>query len=158
MTLRLDSLALPGKDPRVTVTEQIERSDLSGETSSHKGWKASIVTYTCKVPFDDAPGNLGALRNFWWSKDTNGEPQVYQVEAALLEALGIHCARFTDFFKAIPDEKLELYHVTMTMIEARSIPERASPPSPLSPGRGGAQLGGWMQFRAGGEVPPSGVG
>ena len=68
MTLKLNGIPLPGKDPCISVQEQIERGDLSGETGatagSHRGWKAAVITYTCKVAFDQA-GALAALRGFW---------------------------------------------------------------------------------------------
>ena len=87
MILNLNGIPLPGKDPRISVTEQIERGDLSGETSatagSHRGLKAEAITYTCKVAFE-AAGALAALRGFCTTADDAGEPRAWQVDAPFL--------------------------------------------------------------------------
>ncbi len=87
MSLKLNGIPLPGKDPRVSVQEQIERGDLSGETSatagSHRGWTAALITYPCKVAFEEA-GALASLRGFWATADDAGEPRAWQMNAPFL--------------------------------------------------------------------------
>jgi hypothetical protein len=65
MPVLLDGQALPGLDHRVTIAEQIERKDLSGETSasvgSHGGWKPAVVEVHCLVDME-RPGDLADLR------------------------------------------------------------------------------------------------
>ncbi len=71
-TIYLDDTPLPGFDHRLTVLDQIESGDLSGETSStarsHKGWKPAVLTVSLKIRMSD-PGQLAELRRLWHQVD-----------------------------------------------------------------------------------------
>jgi hypothetical protein len=162
MTLRLDGDALPGRNPRVSVQEQIERADLSGGTSDtagvHRGWKPAVISYSCEVPMDEAATVLAALRRAWHTTDSGGAPYVWIVTHPLLEALGIDRAIFADFFKVAPDGRKRLYNVTMNLLEVGSIPGRSGerapapnesvddPSAALTPAGAGGTVEKWLAY------------
>jgi len=134
MTLLLDGAELPGLDHRVTISEQIERKDLSGDTSasasSHGGWKPALLSVRVWVDME-RPGDLAALRLLYHAADEDtGVPVLYEVSEPTAEAMGIHRVRFTDFFKVAPLERERAWEVEFTLIEERSIPERTEARQP----------------------------
>jgi hypothetical protein len=129
MAVLLDGQALPGLDHRVTIAEQIERKDLSGETSasagSHGGWKPAIVEVRLLVDME-RPGDLAELRRLFHRADeASGAPAVWPITEPAAQAMGIHRVRFTDFFRVAPQERMRVWEVSLTLIEERSVPERA---------------------------------
>jgi hypothetical protein len=141
MALLLNGQALPGLDHRVTIAEQIERKDLSGETSastgSHGGWKPAIVEVRLLVDME-RPGDLAELRRLFHSSDeASGAPAVWTITEPAAQAMGIHRVRLTDFFRVAPQERQRVWEVSLTLIEERSVPERAEErrpePSAASP-------------------------
>jgi len=129
VTVLLDGQALPGLDHRVTIAEQIERKDLSGETSasagSHGGWKPAVVEVRLVVDME-RPGDLAELRRLFHSADeASGAPAVWTITEPAAQAMGIHRARFTDFFRVAPQERMRVWEISLTLIEERSVPERA---------------------------------
>ena len=134
MTLLLDGAEIPGLDHRVTVSEQIERKDLSGDTSasasSHGGWKPALLAVLVVVDME-RPGDLAALRLLYHSADeASGVPVLYEISEPTAEAMGIHRVRFTDFFKVAPLERMRAWEVAFTLIEERTIPERTEARQP----------------------------
>ena len=132
MTILLDSVELAGFDHRLTVTEQIERKDLSGATSatagSHGGWKPAMIAVTCRVRMDD-PVSLAALRILWQTRAAGSNagsetPRVWQITHPTCKAMGIGRAQFSDFFKVAQAERERLWEVAFTLIEVKSIPGR----------------------------------
>jgi hypothetical protein len=129
MTVLLDGTVLPGLDHRVTIAEQIERKDLSGETSasagSHGGWKPAVVEVRLLVDME-RPGDLAELRRLFHSADeATGAPAVWTITEPAAQAMGIHRVRFTDFFRVAPQDRMRVWEVSLTLIEERSVPERA---------------------------------
>ena len=140
MSLLLDGVRVPGIDHRVNVSEQIERKDLSGDTSasagSHGGWKPAIVSVKVLVDMKD-PDDLAALRLLYHATDGSlGIPKLYEISQPTCQAMGIHRVRFTDFFKVAPRQRERVWEVSVTLIEERGIPERTearqSDPAPKS--------------------------
>lgn len=128
MTLLLNGLEVPGLDHRVTIAEQIERKDLSGETSasagSHGGWKPAVVEVRCLVDME-RPGDLAELRRLFHAADkATGAPAVWTITEPAAQAIGIHRVRFTDFFRVAPQDRMRVWEVSLTLIEERSVPER----------------------------------
>lgn len=128
MSLILDQTPLPGHDPRLSVQQQIERRDQSGDSSSsaatHGGWKPKIFTYTCKLRFAEADA-LGKLDTLWRSVEgATKEPKVFTAAHPLLTALRVEKLKFTDFMKIAQDGENLVWAVSLTLIEASSIPER----------------------------------
>jgi len=130
MAVLLDGQVLPGLDHRVTIAEQIERKDLSGETSasagSHGGWKPAIVEVRCLVDME-RPGELAELRRLFHRADeATGAPGVWTLTEPAAQAMGIHRVRCTDFFRVAPQGRMRVWEVSLTLIEERSMPVRAS--------------------------------
>lgn len=138
MTLLLDGNPIPGKDHRVTAQGQIERKDLSGQTSataaSHGGWKAWLLQVSVKVPMED-DGDLlllrilfqtqqGALEGF--SITGTGKPKVFEITEPTANAMGIFKVRFSEFFRVSQREREKLYEVQFTLIEEGGIAEKAA--------------------------------
>ena len=134
MTLLLDGAELPGLDHRVTISEQIERKDLSGDTSasagSHGGWKPAVLSVRVLLDMEK-PGDLAALRLLYHTADEiTGVPRLYEISEPTAQAMGIHRVRFTDFFKVAPQERERAWEVNFTLIEERTIPERTEARQP----------------------------
>ena len=160
MALLLNGQALPGLDHRVTIAEQIERKDLSGETSasagSHGGWKPAVVEVRLLVDMEH-PGDLAEVRRLFHNADeASGAPAVWTITEPAAQAMGIHRVRFTDFFRVAPQDRLRVWEVSLTLIEERSVPERAEErrpaPAAASPAAPSAlQTTGGQPAAAGGD-------
>ena len=160
MTILLNGITLPGLDHRVTITEQIERKDLSGETSfsagSHGGWKPALVSVRLLIDMEH-PEELAALRaHFHLADETSGAPALWTITEPTAQALGIHQVRFTDFLRVTSAERERMWEVTFTLIEEKSIPERSEarrpPPTEAQPGDpGGLQTTAGQPATAGGD-------
>jgi hypothetical protein len=81
-----------------------------------------VLQVRCKVDFD-----LNALRVMFEATDqSQGQaraPRVREITEATAAALGIFQVRFTDQFRASPDETLRRWEVVFHLVEVRSIPE-----------------------------------
>ena len=137
MTLQLDETDLPGLDHRVTAQGQIERKDLSGQSSSgassHGGWKAWILQVSVKVPMRSEI-DLILLTELFHAREGGldgefapagtGKPKLYEINEPTANALGILKVRFSDFFRVSPRERERLWEVNFTLIEEEGIPAR----------------------------------
>ena len=144
MSVLLNGSSLPGLDHRVTIAEQIERKDLSGETSasagSHGGWKPAIVEVRLLVDME-RPGDLAELRRLFHAADeASGAPAVWTITEPAAQAMGIHRVRFTDFFRVAPQDRMRVWEVSLTLIEERSVPERAEERRPVPAAASAAAL------------------
>jgi len=124
----LDGKQVPGYDHRVSVTEQIERGDLSGETSttaaSHKGYKPAVVNVRCKVRMED-PEQVSQLRRLYHTLDDAGQaPRVWYITEPTASAMGVFRVQFSDFFKVEPQDGPRVWDLSFALIEVRSIPEK----------------------------------
>jgi hypothetical protein len=156
MAVLLNGQSLPGLDHRVTVTEQIERKDLSGETSvsagSHGGWKPALVSVRLLIDME-TPAELAALRALYHQADeATGVPALLSITEPACGALGIHRVRFTDFLRVTPSERQQAWEVTVTLIEEKSVPERAETRRPAPAAAQGAAPSG-LQTTEGKAAP-----
>jgi len=129
VTVLLNGRPLPGLDHRVTVTEQIDRKDLSGDTSasagSHGGWKPALVSVRLLIGME-TPAELATLRGLYHQADqVTGAPALWSITESACGALGIHRVRFTDTLRVAPADRQQAWEVTVTLIEEKSVPERA---------------------------------
>ena len=126
MTIRLAGAAIPGFDHRLSVDEQIDTTDMSGEGNSgmtgHGGWKPALLSARLFVRMDQ-PADLVALRLLFHARDEGTDtPKVWEIEEPTANAMGVSKVRFTEKFRAEQDGARELWVVEFTLIEARSIP------------------------------------
>ena len=126
MTIRLAGSAIPGFDHRLSVDEQIDTSDLSGEGNSgtvgHAGWKPALLSARLFVRMDQ-PSDLVSLRLLFHAReDGTDTPKIWEIEEPTANAMGVSKVRFTEKFRAEKDGARELWVVEFSLIESRSIP------------------------------------
>ena len=127
MQILLDGTPIPGYDHRVSVTGQIERGDLSGESSttgaSHKGYKPGVVNVRCKVNMD-RPADVLTFRALFQQLDPEtGAPAVWDITEPTATAFNIRRVQFTDFLKIEPQDGPRVWDVSFALIEVRSVPQ-----------------------------------
>jgi len=150
MDIYLDGDKLPGYDHRVTAQGQIDRKDLSGESSStaaaYAGWKPWLLSVRTRIDFD-RPDALLELRTMFEaaqeteqttpsfdafgtpitevSTATTLVPKLWEITDDTAAALDIFHVRFADAMQVEPDAEQRRWEVTLHLVQERSTPEKA---------------------------------
>jgi len=148
MTILMDNTPLPGFDHVVTVREQIESADLSGETSldadAHGGWKPAMIEVRCQFRYDRLL-ELATLRGLFHAREAGTDaPKVYEITENTCLAMGIRKVRFTEGLRVEKMGGRDLWSVAFTLKETSGIParteERAEPAAEETPQIPGATI------------------
>lgn len=127
MTLLLDSLAVQGKNLKVTGGFKIDSDNLGGQTSSTasnlKGFKPTQLTVSLQIPYKNKE-QLQSLINIARTVTTGGKRKVYRIVNETAAAFGMKQVQFTDNFSARQDDVLKQWQIQFNLTEYISVPER----------------------------------
>jgi len=116
-------VTVPGKNLRISVTLDLERKDLSGQTSqcsfAGAGVKPQKVSVSLQLPVTDAD-KLTALAEAAKAVDKNNNPLVYAVGDNLCAAMNIREVIFNGPLRATESDGLQAYDVSFELNEYNS--------------------------------------
>ena len=125
--LALDGEAIPLKNMRVTISQQFQDKDQSGQTSatskSEQGAKGKELRVNGEVPFNDIK-TLARIFTLANSTDSSGKRKVYRVANDVARALNLREASFTGTIDAPPQDGRMSWAVTFTLTEHLSVQEK----------------------------------
>ncbi|EAB8055730.1 hypothetical protein EXB42_19235 [Salmonella enterica subsp. enterica serovar Agona] len=126
-TLALNGEAIQLKNMRVTITQQFQDKDQSGQTSSttksEQGMKGKELRVSGEVPFK----NKEILRRIFElasATDTSGQRQKYRVAHEQARAVNFREATFTGTLDAPQQDGKMSWLVTFTLTEHISVQEK----------------------------------
>ncbi|NCH87040.1 hypothetical protein EHJ13_06200 [Cronobacter dublinensis] len=125
--LALNGEAIPLKNMRVTVSQQFQDKDQSGQTSAttkaEQGAKGKELRVVGEVPFKQIStlSRIFALAN---ATDAGGKRQVYRVANEVARAVNLREATFTGTVDAPPQDGRMSWLVTFTLTEHLSVQEK----------------------------------
>ena len=123
----LDSYKVPGKNLKVSVSLQISKKDISGETSgtdtADAGTKAKELTCT----FDASFKKVGLLKKFITvaqKKDAEKDQHKFMISDDLAEAMDIRQVTFVGDIRISESQGLQSWSVSFTLREYLSVAEK----------------------------------
>ena len=151
-TLALNGEAILLKNMRVTVSQQFQDKDQSGQTSattkSEQGIKGKELRVSGEIPYKN-PEILRRIFELGSATDASGQRQKYRVAHEAARAVNFREAPFTGTLDAPPQDGRMSWLVTFTLTEHISVQEkreaRASGKTKTvkqTAGSGGGQNGG----------------
>ena len=151
-TLALNGEAILLKNMRVTVSQQFQDKDQSGQTSattkSEQGIKGKELRVSGEIPYKN-PEILRRIFELGSATDASGQRQKYRVAHEAARAVNFREATFTGTLDAPPQDGRMSWLVTFTLTEHISVQEkreaRASGKNKAvkqTPGSGSGQNGG----------------
>lgn len=151
-TLALNGEAILLKNMRVTISQQFQDKDQSGQTSattkSEQGIKGKELRVSGEIPYKN-PEILRRIFELGSATDASGQRQKYRVAHEAARAVNFREATFTGTLDAPPQDGRMSWLVTFTLTEHISVQEkreaRASSKTKAvkqTAGSGGGQNGG----------------
>lgn len=126
-TLALNGEAIQLKNMRVTITQQFQDKDQSGQTSSttksEQGAKGKELRVSGEVPFKDK-AILRRIFELASATDASGKRQKYRVSHEQARAVNFREATFTGTLDAPQQEGKMSWLVTFTLTEHISVQEK----------------------------------
>ncbi|MCE9890907.1 hypothetical protein LZ634_19700 [Kluyvera intermedia] len=126
-TLALNGEAIPLKNMRVTLTQQFQDKDQSGQTSattkSEQGVKGKELRVSGEIPFK-ARDVLSRVFELATATDSSGQRQKYRVAHELARAVNFREATFTGSLDAPQQDGKMAWLVTFTLTEHISVQEK----------------------------------
>ncbi|EHM47038.1 baseplate complex protein [Yokenella regensburgei] len=126
-TLALNGEAIPMKNMRVTLTQQFQDKDQSGQTSattkSEQGMKGKELRVSGEVPFK-SPGVLKRIFELASATGSDGQRQKYRVAHEVARAVNFREATFTGTLDAPQQDGKMAWLVTFTLTEHVSVQEK----------------------------------
>ncbi|VAL31659.1 Uncharacterised protein [Enterobacter hormaechei] len=126
-TLALNGEAVLLKNMRVTVSQQFQDKDQSGQTSattkSEQGIKGKELRVSGEVPFKN-PEILRRIFELGSATDASGQRQKYRVAHEAARAVNFREATFTGTLDAPPQDGRMSWLVTFTLSEHISVQEK----------------------------------
>lgn len=126
-TLALNGEAIALKNMRVTLSQQFQDKDQSGQTSatskSEQGAKGKELRVNGEIPYKDVKtlARIFALAN---ATDATGKRQVYRVANTMARAVNLREATFSGTLDAPPQDGRMSWAVTFTLTEHLSVQEK----------------------------------
>lgn len=118
---------IPGKNLKVTVSSNLARKDLSGQTAStdtaNEGNKAKKISCALLVEMK-YPEQLETLQSVSEAVTSSGDPEVYTLSHLLCNTMKIRQVIFSDTFEAVECEDLRAWNVKFNLKEYNSVPEK----------------------------------
>ncbi len=125
--LTLNEIRIPGHNLKVRSNFRIESKELSGMSSasdrSEEGIKPMTLTVTLEIPYKKQD-DLTRLITLARSVDDNGSMTIYRIVNAIAEACKIREVTFTDNFNVAEHDQLNLWQVSFTLAEHRTVAEK----------------------------------
>ena len=125
--LTLNGAKIPGHNLKIRANFRIETKELSGMSSasdrSEEGIKPMTLTVTLEIPYKKTE-DLTRLTTMSRSQDDNGNMTIYQIVNTIAEACKIREVTFTDNFNVAEHDQLNLWQVSFTLAEHRTIAEK----------------------------------
>lgn len=125
--LLLDDYTVPGFGLTVSLTLPIKDEDASGDSSStakaKKGDKAKKLEVRINIRFKDE-AKLAALVAKAEAM-SSGDGQLFTVTNRVANAAGMRQGRFSGDLKVDPQQGLDMWTVSFSIAEHKSVPERA---------------------------------
>lgn len=126
-TLALNGEAILMKNMRVTLTQQFQDADKSGQTSdttkSEQGMKAKELRVSGEIPFK-TPNVLKRIFELATATDSAGKRQKYRVAHDVARAVNFREAMFTGTLDAPQQDGRMSWLVTFTLTEHVSVQEK----------------------------------
>ncbi|OAT46261.1 phage protein [Kluyvera georgiana ATCC 51603] len=126
-TLALNGEAIPLKNMRVTLTQQFQDKDQSGQTSattkSEQGVKGKELRVSGEIPFK-ARDVLSRVFELATATDSSGQRQKYRVAHEMARAVNFREATFTGTIDAPQQDGKMAWLVTFTLTEHISVQEK----------------------------------
>lgn len=126
-TLALNGEAIPLKNMRVTLTQQFQDKDQSGQTSattkSEQGAKGKELRVSGEIPFK-SPDVLKRIFELATATDSSGQRQKYRVAHEMARAVNFREAMFTGSLDAPQQEGKMAWLITFTLTEHISVQEK----------------------------------
>ncbi len=118
---------VPGKNLKVSVSQNLSRKDISGQTSSTstvtEGNKAKKISCALIIPKIN-PHDLEELNAVAEAVLENGDPQIYMVSHDLLNVLKIREVVFSDTLDSSESADLQAWEIKFSLTEKSSIAEK----------------------------------
>ncbi|MGY3895455.1 baseplate complex protein [Aeromonas enterica] len=125
LTLDGQPMALLGM--KVSLSMQYKDKDQSGQTSSatssEQGTKAKELKVTGLIPFKQA-ADLTALFALAGANDSGGQRHIYRIGSQLARAVKIRQVKFAGTISADEQDGQMAWHVSLTLREYNSVPEK----------------------------------
>ncbi|EPG9693452.1 hypothetical protein L9F39_000810 [Klebsiella aerogenes] len=126
-TLALNGEAIPLKNMRVTLTQQFQDKDQSGQTSattkSEQGIKGKELRVSGEIPFK-SPEVLKRIFDLASATGSDGQRQKYRVAHEMARAVNFREATFTGTLDAPQQDGKMSWLVTFTLTEHVSVQEK----------------------------------
>jgi len=127
ITLALNGEAIPLKNMRVTLTQQFQDKDQSGQTSattkSEQGVKGKELRVSGEIPFK-SPDVLKRIFELATATDSSGQRQKYRVAHEMARAVNFREATFTGSLDAPQQDGKMAWLITFTLTEHISVQEK----------------------------------
>lgn len=119
--------SVPGKNLKVTVTGNLARKSLSGQTAStdtaSEGNKAKQVSCALLIEKKN-PNDLKQLKEIAEAVNAAGDPEVYTIGDELCNAMQIRQVIFSDTFEAAESDVLRSWDIKFNLKESKSVAEK----------------------------------
>lgn len=126
-TLALNGEAIPLKNMRVTLSQQFQDKDQSGQTSStaksEQGAKGKELRFSGEIPFKQ-PEILKRIFELATATDAGGQRQKYRVAHEMARAVSFREATFTGQVDAPQQDGKMAWLITFTLTEHISVAEK----------------------------------
>ena len=144
-TLALNGEAIQLKNMRVTVSQQFQDKDQSGQTSatskSEQGAKGKELRISGEIPFKN-PEILKRIFELASATDSSGKRQTYRVAHEVARAVNFREATFSGMLDAPQQDGKMSWMVTFTLAEHISVQEKREARSTGSAEQSGGQTAG----------------
>ena len=131
--LTLNGTKVPGHNLKVRANFRIESKELSGQSSasdrSEEGIKPMTLTVTLEISYKHSD-DLTRLLSLARANDDNGRMTVYRIVNIIAEACKIREVTFTDNFTATEHATLNIWQISFTLAEHRTVPEKTEQRQP----------------------------
>ena len=116
-----------GKDVTISVSAELDRKSLSGQTSSSAvssaGNKPKKISVGLKIDVQKA-GNLTKLLELAEALDSKNNPVIYTVADPQCQAMKVRQVIFMGTIGSKKDQSLEVYNVSFSLQESNSVAEK----------------------------------
>ena len=131
--LTLNGTKIPGHSLKVRANCHIESKELSGQSSasdrSEEGIKPMTLTVNLEISYKHSD-DLTRLLSLARATGSNGRMIVYRIVNTISEACKIREVTFTDNFTVTEHATLNVWQISFTLAEHRTVPEKTEQRQP----------------------------
>ena len=124
--LYLDEKPLKGYNHNISISNRIEREELTGSQtstlSSFKGIKPKVMQVTFNIRFEDE-NHLKEI-NALFEGIVNGAPKIYTISEPAANAIGMNYAAFSENLDIKSLDPIKAWGLSFTLIESHSNAEK----------------------------------